>query len=106
VLCLSPAILDEVVSVLHRLGLSQTSEFDELLSLFAHGYHTLFSTKTAVLHVVGDDPEDDKFLACAVSLHAKWVITGHRPFLAVGTYMGIKVITPRQFLQEWSAPPS
>lgn len=87
--------------MLRRLGLGATAEFDELLALFAHGVHLLFTTKTPELHVVEDDPDDDKFIACAVALRAQRIITGDRPFLAIGAYMEIQVVTPRQFLQEW-----
>jgi putative PIN family toxin of toxin-antitoxin system len=97
-LCLSNAILDEYIDVLQRIGLKDEYELEELLSLFSRGFNTLFTTKTPKIHVVENDPDDDKFIECAVALKADAVITGDREVLAVREYMGIKILTPHRFL--------
>ena len=51
-LCLSKPIIDEYIEVLRRLGLQNEKEFDELIGLFAHGYHVVFTAKTPELHIV------------------------------------------------------
>ena len=43
---------------------------------------------------VEDDPDDDKFIECAVALKADFVVTGDKALLAVEDYMGIKITTP------------
>jgi putative PIN family toxin of toxin-antitoxin system len=97
-LCLSNAILDEYIDVLQRIGLKDEYELEELLSLFSRGFNTLFTTKTPKIHVVENDPDDDKFIECAVALKADAVITGDREVLAVREYMGIKILTPHRCL--------
>jgi putative PIN family toxin of toxin-antitoxin system len=97
-LCLSKPIIDEYVEVLRRLGLQNERELDELLGLFARGFHVLFTAKTPELHVVEEDPDDDKFIECAVALKAAFVISGDKNLTAVQEYMGIKMVTPREFL--------
>ncbi len=49
-------------------------------------------------HKVSKDPDDDKFIECAVVLDAKYIISGDKALLAVKNYMGIRVLSPREFL--------
>ena len=103
-LCLSKDILDEYIRVLQRIGLKEEEEIGELLSLFAKGFNILFTTKTSEIKVVKDDPEDDKFIECAVALKTEAIITGDRDFLSLREYKGIKIIPPRQFLRYHNKP--
>ena len=100
-LCISKNILDEYVEVLQRIGLGDEREIEELLSLFAKGFNILFTTKTPKIKVVKDDPDDDKFIECAVALKAEAVITGDKALKAMNEFMGIKILTPQQFLKEY-----
>jgi putative PIN family toxin of toxin-antitoxin system len=100
-LCLSRPIIDEYVEVLQRLGLKNERELSELLSLFAHGFHVLFSAKTPELHLVEKDPNDDKFIECAVALKADFVISGDKALVAIQDYMGIRIVTPKKFLDTY-----
>src|SRR4030066_549551 len=98
-LCLSKDVLDEYMDVLQRVGLRDENEIEELLSLFAKGFNILFTTKTPKIRAVKDDPDDDKFVECAVALKADVVITGDSATRALGEYMGIKIVNPQQFLK-------
>jgi len=100
-LCLFRDILDEYVKVLQRIGLRDESELEELLSLFAKGFNALFTTKTPKIRVVKDDPDDDKFIECALALKAKVIVTGDKSIKALGGYMGIKISTPQEFLNDY-----
>jgi len=96
-LCLSQEILDEYVEVLRRLGLDSTPELDELLTFFATGSHILFTIRTPEVRVV-TDPDDDRFIACALALKAAYIVTGDKALLDVRHCQGIEVVTPRAFL--------
>ena len=98
-LCISHAVLDEYVDVLRRIGLKDEAELEELMALFSQGFNILFTAKTPKIKIVKNDPDDDKFIECAIALKADVVITGDREVLAVGEYMGIKIVTPQQFLK-------
>jgi putative PIN family toxin of toxin-antitoxin system len=100
-LCVSKNILDEYIEVLQRIGLGDGREVEELLSLFAKGFNILFTTKTPKIKAVRDDPEDDKFIECAVGLKAEVIITGDKALKAMNEYMGIKILTPQQFLKTY-----
>ena len=101
-LCVSKNILDEYIEVLQRIGLGDGREVEELLSLFAKGFNILFTTKTPKIKAVRDDPDDDKFIECAVGLKAEVIITGDKALKAMNEYMGIKILTPQQFLKTYN----
>ncbi len=96
-LCLSKSIIDEYVEVLQRLGLQNKQELDELLALFARGLHVVFTAKTPELHIVEKDPDDNKFIECAVALKANFVISGDKSLTAIQDYVGIKIVNPKEF---------
>jgi len=102
-LCLSQDILDEYIAVLRRLGLDGTPELEELLTFFATGSHILFTVMTPEVRVVAD-PDDDRFVACALALKAAYIVTGGKALLDVGHYEGIEVVTPRAFLDMMGDP--
>jgi len=103
-LCLSRPIVDEYIEVLRRLELQDEKELEELLGLFAHGFHLVYTAKTPELHVVEEDPDDDKFIECAVALKAKFVITGDSAVKKIQDYMNIKIVSPREFLSSFRKP--
>ena len=84
------------------MGLQNERELEELLSLFAHGFHILFTSKTPNLNIVEKDPADDKFIECAVALSSKHIISGDKALREIENYMGIKIQNPKQFLDEYS----
>lgn len=48
---------------------------------------------------VSSDPADDKFLSCAVSAHAPFLISGDRHLLSLKNFGDTAILTPAQFLQ-------
>ena len=98
-LCLSGNILEEYAEVLKRIGLEGEDEPGELLTLFSKGFNIVFTAKTAEIDAVKDDPDDNKFIECAVALKAKVIITGDKALEALKEYAGIKILTPAQFLK-------
>jgi putative PIN family toxin of toxin-antitoxin system len=98
-LCLSGAILDEYIDVLQRTGLKNEQELEELLTLFSRGVNILFTTKTPELKLVRNDPDDDKFVECAVALKADVIISGDKGLIALKGYVGIRIVTPQKFLE-------
>ncbi len=100
-LCLSKDILDEYIEVLQRIGLEEEEELKELLSIFARGFNILFTAKTPTVRAIRDDPDDDKFIECAIALKAGVIITGDKALRGVADYRGIKILTPQQFLKDF-----
>ena len=50
---------------------------------------------------VCDDPDDDKFLACALASNSKVVVSGDKHLLKSSGYQGIEVLKPRDFLEKY-----
>jgi putative PIN family toxin of toxin-antitoxin system len=50
---------------------------------------------------VCEDPDDDKFIACAIASRCKVIVSGDRHLLKVSGFGGIKVMRPRQFIDEY-----
>jgi len=47
---------------------------------------------------VCDDPDDDKFLACALAGECKLIVSGDKHLLKVSGFRSIKVLKPREFV--------
>ncbi|MFQ5637455.1 MAG: PIN domain-containing protein [bacterium] len=50
---------------------------------------------------VCEDPDDDKFLACAHATETRFVVSGDKKLLAVSGYTDVKVIQPRNFVDKY-----
>ncbi len=48
---------------------------------------------------VCSDPDDDKFISCALSGDSAYIITGDKALPAVSPYKKIKIITPAEYLK-------
>ena len=46
-----------------------------------------------------EDPDDDKFLACALASGAPIIVSGDKHLLRATGWHGIEVLTPRKFLE-------
>lgn len=100
-LCLCPGIIDEYVAALGRMGLADKRELSELLALFRGGTQCLFAANPPDLRIVEADPDDDKFIACAVALDADIVVSGDKHLLDVGRYLDIEILRPRDFVERF-----
>ena len=45
------------------------------------------------------DPRDDKFISCAISARAEYIVTGDRDLSDLNQYQSIKIIKARDFLK-------
>jgi putative PIN family toxin of toxin-antitoxin system len=54
-----------------------------------------------LLESVCDDPDDDKFLACALASEITIIVSGDRHLLKVSGYRKIEVLKPREFVNKY-----
>jgi len=99
VICLSQEIIEEYVAVLMRLGV-EAFEIKKLTNLFAEGYHSVFTSSAPKLNIVKDDPDDNKFIECAVALDCKIIISGDKHLLNIKKYVDIEILSPRAFIEQ------
>ena len=96
-LCLSQEIVEEYIEVLNRLGLKDKKEIQKLTKLFAESYNSIFAANTPNLNIVKDDPDDNKFIECAVALDSKIIISGDKHLKNIKKYIDIHIISPKEF---------
>lgn len=103
----SEPILIEVQRVLHYPRIQKRySLSDETVNLYLERVRevsTLVKVEREV-SVIKDDPDGDKFLACAVDGKAEYIVSGDPHLLKIGEYEGIKIVAPSYFLALLSAP--
>lgn len=98
----SPFIIEEVNEVIRceriikltKMSPSQQSGFiDKLIE------RSDLTAGKQLVKPVGRDSKDDKFLACAIEARVDYLVTGDEDLLVLKKYEGIKIVTPRQFLE-------
>ena len=97
-ICISEEILEEYLRVLNRAGAGKET-LEELLDLLKTGENLQFARIDKQYRVVEKDPHDNKFIECAIAAGAKYIISGDRHLLEVKEFMGVKVVTPSEFLK-------
>jgi len=97
VLCLSDEIVAEYLEVLARFG-DVRQELLEFLATLSQSQNAVFVVPGDHIQVVVADPEDDKFLECAVAAGAQAIVSGDRHLLDLGQFRGILIMAPAAFL--------
>lgn len=101
IICLSAEILEEYIEVLIRMGLKDEPETGELLELFRKRINIDFVAIDRDIKLIASDPDDDKFIECAVNAGAKVIITGDRHLKDLKQYKGIDILSPAEFIGSW-----
>ena len=104
-LCLSEPIVTEYQRVLREIGAVSEAEERALIEAFASGEGVLYTADPPAVERVSSDPDDDKFLACALELEAECIASGDSDLLELESYMGIPIFTPRQLLEQIGEAP-
>lgn len=92
----SVPILTEYRRVMERLELQFPSiQGLPVLDLIVRESHVVEAME--IPESACEDPDDLKFLACAVSGRARCVVSGDRALLRASGFEGVEVLTPRAF---------
>jgi putative PIN family toxin of toxin-antitoxin system len=54
------------------------------------------------LHLVADDPDDDKFVECALVAGASLIVSGDHHLLELGEHEGIRVLSAAEFVARFA----
>lgn len=98
-LIVSAPILFELERTLRNTYFQQSltpTDVDDALDLLVT--EAIQGQLTTPITGVASHPEDDLILATAVSGAADYLVTGDRALQALGSYRGVEVVSPRQFL--------
>lgn len=101
-LVVSPEILDEYRRVGEILAEERPSiDLSPILTFVVE--HAKVYKPVRLKEPVCEDPDDDKFFACALASESKIIISGDKHLLKVSGYEGIEVLKPREFVGRYLA---
>jgi len=95
-LVLTSHILKEFSLILRNISARKSfrKRMDKIIS------QAILIKKAPRVNVVVEDPEDNKFLSCALAGKADYIITSDRHLLVLRKFRGIKIVKPVQFLSK------
>ena len=96
--CISEEILTELCRAVDYPKLAFPYELQTNIVEFILVYSDIFVIKKHI--EVALDPDDNKFIECAMAANAKYIITGDKDLLSMKQYKSIKIVTPDAFLQK------
>jgi putative PIN family toxin of toxin-antitoxin system len=96
----------EIQTEIHRklrtkFGLSEDETAQILLDFST--FTNLITTHEKI-SIINDDPDDNKFIECAVSSKAHFIVTGDKHLLNLDMYKEIKILKAADFLSIMSMP--
>ncbi len=97
--CITNDIYAELQRVVAYPKLKFSSTLQVNILEFVFSWSRFVQPKEPVAVIV-DDPDDDKFLTCAVAANASAIISGDPHLLGLGSYRNIPIMTPAQFLEQ------
>jgi putative PIN family toxin of toxin-antitoxin system len=105
----SEAIVGEVLTALGRGRVQRKYQLDPAfvsrVRVFPESRPVLVPVTDSVSGVA-THPEDDLILATVLSARADYLVTGDRQLLALQSFQGVQIVSPRQFLAILGLPES
>jgi len=97
-LCITREVLEEYLRVMARLPIAPETK-NRLVAILQEKRNIELVAASKHYGVIREDPEDDKFIDCAVEARADYIISGDEHLLRVNAYRGIPICSPKEFLQ-------
>ncbi len=95
---ISASILAEYEEVLKRIGsgltLEEIQNWIELIII-----NSSIVVPLGNLKIIESDPDDDKFVECALSGQAEYIVSGDKHLLNLKEYQGVKIVSPAHFFE-------
>lgn len=100
-ICTSPPLVKEFRNVLSRPRIKKyqwmsEEEIRELTSLLLTA--TVMAPGEKTVEVIEEDPDDDYVLSAAIATEAKYIVSGDRHLLDLGSFRDINITTPSEFI--------
>ena len=94
----------EILTEYRDTGTELTAHFPEVelepwLELLA--IKSILVAAPPLAEQVCTDPDDDKFLACALAGRVSIIVSGDKALLRASGYKRLKVLTPRSFVNQY-----
>jgi putative PIN family toxin of toxin-antitoxin system len=98
-LCVSKPILKEYFDVLGRFEFDDHTLLMKLMSSMEKSPDILFIENPEEKQWIHEDPEDNKFIACAIGLKAACIVSGDSHLKSIKRIGDIKILTPSEVLR-------
>ena len=99
-LVLSEEIYNEYKRVAKFISLKyEKIDISEILNLIA--INAEFFEQIKLPRNICEDPDDVKFIACALSSNTKIIVSGDKHLLKLPGYEGIEIIKPGEFIKKY-----
>ena len=99
-ICINDKILDEYKNTIEKKILKKKILDEKLYEKFLY--------KTEIFESISDlkicrDPDDDKFINCAIDAKAIYIVSGDNDLLTIKNFAGIEIVTAREFYDKYLA---
>ena len=100
ILCVSNEILDEYQEILERVANEVVAT--NVVNAIVRSPYTLFFTPQYHFHLIEQDPDDNKFVDCAIIANADYIVSEDSHFQVLNTisFPSIKVIRLDEFVAD------
>jgi len=95
-----PAMMAELAQKLRQVFGFSENHIQAVLYDFRRMAHRV--NITGDLDVISDDPDDDKFVECAVTADASLIVSGDHHLLDLGEYEGIQILSAAEFVARFA----
>jgi putative PIN family toxin of toxin-antitoxin system len=100
IIVLTQQILEEYQRVGDELSIKYPSiNIEPIIKLFTI-FGEFVETK-GIIETICEDPDDNKFIECAIASQSKLIVSGDKHLLTISGYKDIKVLKPRQFIDHY-----
>ncbi len=99
-LCVSNEILNEYEEIIERYSSAYVAQ--NIVNAIAHSPYTIYKESFFKFNLIEADPDDNKFVDCAITANAEYIVTEDTHFRVLKTlsFPIVKVIGLDDFLQD------
>ena len=92
-------IVDEYMGIIESMIERKQGRLNQSILYPFFASLKIIESKTVV--EVSRDPDDDKFIECAVDAEALYIVSGDNDLLDIGQYKDIQIITAKEFCEKY-----
>ena len=92
-------ILDEYMGIIESMIERKQGRLNQ--SILSPFFSSLKMIESKTVVEVSRDPDDDKFIECAVDAEALYIVSGDNDLLDIGKYEDIQIITAKEFCDKY-----
>ena len=99
IVCANSSIVDEYKEIKDEMLLLKKGKLRD--DIFDTYLEKIRMFKPVAVVNICRDPDDNKFIACAIDAKAIYVVSGDKDLLAVESYDEVKIVTAKEFYERY-----